>query len=175
MFTFSPASVVYSAEPSKYKFFFFLPSHLFPVFEGRLATPGILPEQLNRGHITRFLSLRPPSPFSQYRTVQVPRPKPSRTSRLLYRGCTFLRTYLHVPLTSPSPCSTQRLHGKVATDSLDRNNNGLTGGTSNVRGRTDSVWNAFVGKRAGSKKRLSSMLSRKKKTFQERGVHVHDL
>ena len=33
-------------------FFFFLPSHLFPVFDGRLATPGILPEQLNRGHIT---------------------------------------------------------------------------------------------------------------------------
>ena len=27
-----------------------------PVFEGRLATPGILPEHLNRGHITRFLS-----------------------------------------------------------------------------------------------------------------------
>ena len=33
-------------------FFFFLPSHLFPAFEGRLATPGILSEQLNRGHIT---------------------------------------------------------------------------------------------------------------------------
>ena len=41
----------------------FLPSHLFPVFEGRLATPGILPEHLNRGHITRFLSLRPPIPI----------------------------------------------------------------------------------------------------------------
>ena len=40
-------------------FFFFLPSHLFPEFEGRLATPGILPEHLNRGHITRFLSLSP--------------------------------------------------------------------------------------------------------------------
>ena len=25
--------------------FFILPSHLFPEFEGRLATPGILPEQ----------------------------------------------------------------------------------------------------------------------------------
>ena len=33
------------------------------VFEGRLATPGILPEHLNRGHITRFLSLRPPIPI----------------------------------------------------------------------------------------------------------------
>ena len=44
-------------------FFFFLPSHLFPVYEGRLATPGILPEQLNRGNITRFLSLRPPIPI----------------------------------------------------------------------------------------------------------------
>ena len=40
-----------------------LPSHLFPVFKGRLATPGILPEHLNRGHITRFLSLRPPIPI----------------------------------------------------------------------------------------------------------------
>ena len=44
-------------------FFFFLPPHLVPVFEGRLATPSILPEHLNRGHITRFLSLRPPIPF----------------------------------------------------------------------------------------------------------------
>ena len=39
-----------------------LPSHLFPESEGRLATPSILPEHLNRGHITRFLSLRPPIP-----------------------------------------------------------------------------------------------------------------
>ena len=38
-------------------YFFILPSHLFPEFEGRLATPGILPEGLNRGHITRFLPL----------------------------------------------------------------------------------------------------------------------
>ena len=44
-------------------FFFFLPSHLFPESEGRLATPGILPEHLNRGHITKFLSLRPPIPI----------------------------------------------------------------------------------------------------------------
>ena len=44
------------------RFFFFLPSHLFPEFEGRLASPGILPEHLNRGHITSFLSLRPPIP-----------------------------------------------------------------------------------------------------------------
>ena len=36
------------------------PSHLFPEFERRLATAGILPEHLNRCHITRFLSLRPP-------------------------------------------------------------------------------------------------------------------
>ena len=48
---------------SYFFFFLFLPSHLFPVFEGRLATPGILPEHLNRGHITRFLSLRPPIPI----------------------------------------------------------------------------------------------------------------
>ena len=38
-------------------------SHLFPEFEGRLATPGILPEHLNRGHTTRFLSLRPAIPI----------------------------------------------------------------------------------------------------------------
>ena len=49
---------------------YFLPSHLFPVFEGRLATPGILPEQLNRGHITRFLTLRPPiSILVRYRLI----------------------------------------------------------------------------------------------------------
>ena len=41
-----------------------LRSHLFPEFEGRLATPSILPEHLNRGHITRLLSLRPPTPVS---------------------------------------------------------------------------------------------------------------
>ena len=49
--------------------FFFLPSHLFPVFEGRLATPGILPEHLNRGHITRFLSLRPPIPIDRRKQI----------------------------------------------------------------------------------------------------------
>ena len=48
---------------SQVTFFFFLPLHLFPVFDWRLATPDILPEHLNRGHITRFLSLRPPIPF----------------------------------------------------------------------------------------------------------------
>ena len=31
-------------------YIFFLPSHLFPEFDGRLTTPGILPERLNRGH-----------------------------------------------------------------------------------------------------------------------------
>ena len=46
-----------------YIYIYILPSHLFPVFEGRLATPDILPEHLNRGHITRFLSLRPPIPI----------------------------------------------------------------------------------------------------------------
>ena len=37
-------------------------SHLFAEFEGRLATPSISPEHLNRGHITRFPSLRLPIP-----------------------------------------------------------------------------------------------------------------
>ena len=32
------------------RFFFLLPSRLFPAFEGRLTTPGILPERLNRCH-----------------------------------------------------------------------------------------------------------------------------
>ena len=48
---------------SFFLFFFVLPSHSFPEFEGRLDTPGILPEHLNRGHTTRFLSLRPPIPI----------------------------------------------------------------------------------------------------------------
>ena len=66
--TFSPTSIrldcTSGPRPLGALFIFILfPSHLFPEFEGRLATPGILPEHLNRGRITKFLSLRPPIPI----------------------------------------------------------------------------------------------------------------
>ena len=45
-----------------YAYIFFFPSHLFPEFERRLATSGILPERLNRGH-TEGSSPEAPTPI----------------------------------------------------------------------------------------------------------------
>ena len=43
--------------------FFFFCHHIYFQSSKALATPGVLPEHMHRGYITRFLSLRPPIPI----------------------------------------------------------------------------------------------------------------